>query len=85
MLLQHRAGLFAAIVVACLWAARSPGVRQLAATLVTLSMLSFLVLFWNGNSPPALRLIAVADLFGLPFLAFAAWQAFRPVGTSRRV
>jgi hypothetical protein len=34
ILLQHRAGLFAAILTVCIWAAFVPGVRQLAAVVV---------------------------------------------------
>jgi hypothetical protein len=76
ILLQHRAGLFAAILTVCIWAAFVPGVRQLAAVVVALSMISFLILYFGGGSPPALRVIAIADLIGLPFLAYAAWDAF---------
>lgn len=78
LLLQHRAALFLVIVVACAWAAVRPETRQLAAASVGLSMLSFLLLYWSSGSPPALRGIALGDLAGLPFLAFAAWRAFRP-------
>jgi hypothetical protein len=39
-------------------------------------MISFLILYFGGGSPPALRVIAIADLIGLPFLAYAAWDAF---------
>jgi hypothetical protein len=78
LLLHHRAALFAAILITCLWAAFVPGVRQLASVVVGLSMLGFLLLYWSGGSPPALRIIAIADAAGLPFLAYAAWQAFRP-------
>ena len=81
LLLQHRAGLFAVIMVACLWAAFVPGVRQLACVTVGLSMTSFLLLYWSSGSPPALRGIAIADLIGLPVLAWVAWQAFRSPGT----
>ncbi len=79
LLLQHRAALFLVVVIACACAAFRPETRQLAAASAGLSMASFLALYWSGGSPPALRGIAVADLAGLPFLAFAAWRAFRPV------
>lgn len=77
LLLQHRAALFLAVVVVCLWALVRPEMRQLASVVVALSMLSFIVLYWAGGTPTALRQIAIADLIGLPVLAVAAWQAFR--------
>ncbi len=77
LLLQHRAALFLAVVVVCFWAFARPEVRQLASVVVALSMLSFLLLYWAGGSPAALRQIAIADLIGLPVLAVATWQAFR--------
>lgn len=78
LLLHHRAALFLVICVVCVWAMLRPEARQLATAAVGLSMLSFLLLYWLGGSPAALRTVAIADLVGLPFLAFAAWQAFRP-------
>lgn len=78
LLLHHRAALFLVICVACVWAMLRPESQQLAAAAVSISMLSFLLLYWLNGSPGALRTIAVADLAGLPFLAFVAWQAFRP-------
>lgn len=77
LLLHHRAALFLVIVIVCVWAIVRPETRPLAAVAVGLSMVSFLLLYWLGGSPPGLRNIAIADLVGLPFLAFAAWQAFR--------
>lgn len=78
LLLHHRAALFAVVLVLCVWAAFQPGVRPLAAVCVSISMLSFLYLFWSSGSPVALRTIAIADLIGLPFLVFVVWSAFRP-------
>lgn len=75
-LLQHRAAMFAIVVLACIWAMADPGARRLAVTVVATSMLSFLAIYWHAGSPPALRTIALADLAGLPFLAVAAWHAF---------
>ncbi|HZG46343.1 MAG TPA: hypothetical protein VEZ41_08750 [Allosphingosinicella sp.] len=77
LLLQHRAALFGVVLLVCLWAAFQPDVRRLAVIAVAISMISFLILYWGQGSPPALRMIAIADLVGLPFLALAAWQAFR--------
>lgn len=78
LLLHHRAALFLVVLVICIWAVFQPEVRPLASVGVGISMLSFLWLYVNAGQPPALRQIAVADLIGLPFLAIAAWQAFRP-------
>lgn len=78
LLLHHRAALFLAVLVVCLWALARPEVRPLASVAVGISMLSFLWLYLAAGQPPALRQIAIADVIGLPFLAVAAWQAFRP-------
>jgi hypothetical protein len=78
VLLHHRAALFLAVLVVCVWAALDPAVRRLASVAVAVSMLGFLVLWVRAGSPPALRTIALADLAGLPFLAVAAWLAWRP-------
>jgi hypothetical protein len=78
MLMHHRAALFLAVFVACLWAAWRPEARQLAGIVTAISMLGFLWLYWRAGAPPALRTIALVDLIGLPFLTFALWGAFRP-------
>jgi hypothetical protein len=75
-LLHHRAALFGVIVIVAVWAAFDPGVRRVASVAVALSMLSFLLIWWTNGAPSSLRGIAVADLCGLPVLAFAAWKAF---------
>jgi hypothetical protein len=75
-LLQHRAGLFLAVMIVCLWAAADPGVRRLASVVTALSMLSFLALYWWTGAPAQLRAVALADLVFVPVLAFAAWRAF---------
>jgi hypothetical protein len=75
-LVQHRAALFAAVFVICLWAMADPGVRRLACVACAISMLSFLLLYWTSGAPPALRVIALADLLLLPVLAYAGWRAF---------
>lgn len=78
LLMHHRAALFLAVFVACLWAAWDPGSRKLATIVTAISMLGFLWLFWRAGSPAPLKTIALVDLIGLPALAFAAWGAFRP-------
>lgn len=77
LLMQHRAGLFVAVFVACIFAAFVPEGRRLAVLVVCISMVSFLVLYWQAGSPASLRKIALVDLAGLPVLAGVAWHAFR--------
>jgi selenocysteine-specific translation elongation factor len=62
--------------VACIWATLRPEARQLATLIVGLSMLSFLILYLQAGQPQSLRVIAIADLLGLPFLLIVAWYAF---------
>lgn len=76
-LLWHRAALFAVVLLICCWAAVRPEVRKLAAVAVAISMIGFLVIYWVQGMPANLRTIALADLVGLPALAFVAWSAFR--------
>lgn len=76
LLLHHRAALFLAILVLCLWAAFDPASRRVASIGVGVSMISFLILYSLAGSPAPLRNIALADLAGLPFLAFVTWKAF---------
>jgi hypothetical protein len=77
LLMHHRAGLFVAVFVACIFAAFVPEGRRLAVLVVGISMVSFLLLYWQAGSPPPLRKIANVDLAGLPVLAGVAWLAFR--------
>lgn len=76
LLMHHRAALFLAVMVACIWCALDPTPRRLGAVLVAISMLSFLALYFSNGSPPALKQIAVADLIGLPALLYVGWKAF---------
>ncbi|TRW17471.1 hypothetical protein [Glacieibacterium frigidum] len=75
-LLQHRAALFALVVVICIAAIFDPAVRRLAVVAVAISMISFLLVYATSGQPPALRGIAIADLIGLVPLAYVAWRAF---------
>jgi hypothetical protein len=77
LLMHHRAGLFFAVFVACVFAAFVPEGRRLAVLVVGISMVSFLLLYWQAGSPAPLRKIAQVDLLGLPVLAGVAWLAFR--------
>jgi hypothetical protein len=76
LLIQHRAALFLAVFIACLWAVLRPEARQLAAIVTAISMLGFLWLYWRAGAPKSLRTIALVDIIGLPFLAFAVFGAF---------
>jgi hypothetical protein len=78
LLMHHRAALFLAVFVACIWCAIDPTPRKLGVVVVAISMLSFLTLYFANGSPPALKQIAIADLIGLPALAYVAWRAFAP-------
>lgn len=78
LLMQHRAALFLAVFIACVFAAFVPEGRRLATLVVGTSMVSFLILYWSAGSPAPLRTIAMVDLAGLPVLAGVAWLAFRP-------
>jgi predicted signal transduction protein with EAL and GGDEF domain len=76
LLMHHRAALFLAVVIACIWCAIDPTPRKLGVIVVAISMVSFLALYVTNGSPTALRQIAIADLIGLPALAYVAWRAF---------
>ena len=76
VLMHHRAALFLAVFVACVWCAIDPAPRKLGVIVVAISMVSFLALYFANGSPVALRQIAIADLIGLPALVFVAWRTF---------
>lgn len=77
LLLVHRAWLFAAIFALCILAVFSPASRLAAILACTISMLGFLLLYARAGRPDgALRKIAIADLAGLPALA---WVVFMQV------
>jgi hypothetical protein len=77
LLMQHRAALFAAVLLICLWCMVDSAPRRLAVVAVGFSMLSFLWLWWQAGQPASLRRIALVDLVGLLPLAVVAWAAFR--------
>ena len=76
LLMHHRAALFLAILVICIWSAFDATPRRLASAAVAISMISFLALYWLQGAPPALRQIALVDLIGLPALGYVLWRAF---------
>lgn len=77
LLMHHRAALFFAVLVACIWAAFDPGGRKLATLVTAISMLSFLFLYQSYGRPSALGTIALVDLIGLVPLAWVGWHAFQ--------
>lgn len=77
LLMHHRAALFLAVFVACVWAAFDPGARKLATMLAAISMLSFLILYRSYGRPASLGIVALVDLIGLVPLAWAGWHAFQ--------
>lgn len=77
LLMHHRAALFFAVLVACIWAAFDPDGRKLATVIAAISMLSFLALYHSRCRPAALGTIALVDLIGLAPLAWAGWHAFQ--------
>ena len=76
VLMHHRAALFLAVVVICIWCAVDPTPRRLGVVVVAVSMLSFLALYFANGRPAPLSKIAIADLIGLPALIYVAWRAF---------
>jgi hypothetical protein len=76
LLMQHRAALFVAIFVICIWSAFDATPRRLASVAVAISMISFIALYWLKGAPSALRQIAIVDLIGLPALIYVGWRAF---------
>jgi hypothetical protein len=77
LLMHHRAALFLAVFITCIWAIFDPGARKLAVVIAAVSMVSFLFLFWQNGSPEALRVLAIADLVGIPALIALAYLNFR--------
>lgn len=83
LLMQHRAALFFAILLLCLWSAFDRTPRPAAALATAISMISFLLLYIQNGMPSSLAIIAKADAIGLPALAFVGWQAV--MQTSSRI
>jgi hypothetical protein len=77
LLLHHRAALFFAVLALCAWSIFAAAPRPAAAIATAISMLTFLLLYWQAGSPPPLRTIAIADFVGLPALTLVVWTAFR--------
>lgn len=77
LLMQHRAALFLAVFVACVIAAIDPASRRLALIVTAISMVSFLLLYWQAGAPPALKTIARVDLIGLVPLTVVAFLTLR--------
>jgi hypothetical protein len=79
LLMQHRAALFLAVVVICIWCALDAQLRRVGTVVVAISMISFLLLYWQAGMPPALKRIAVIDLIGLLPLGYVSWMAFAKI------
>ena len=78
LLLHHRAALFLGVFVLCAWSVFAAAPRPAAAVMTAISMLTFLLLYWQSGNPPALRTIATADIIGIVPLLVVGWAAFRP-------
>ncbi len=77
VLLIHRGALFLAVCVAAIYAMFSVDARRLAALVLCISMIGFLVVYVRAGLPEgALRKIAVTDMVGLLPLAFVCWRAW---------
>ncbi len=79
LLLVHRGALFLAVLAAALFAAFSPEARRVAALVVGISVVGFLVVYARMGLPEgALRTVALVDAAALLPLAMVAWSAWRP-------
>ena len=79
LLLQHRAGSFFGVFLACVWCAvfSVKSQCQLVSLMVIWSIMTFLFLYIRSHAPPTLRPIAIANLLGLPFalhVCYVAWK-----------
>lgn len=77
LLLHHRAALFLGVLILCVWSIVSATPRPAAVIVTAISMLSFLLLYWQAGSPLSLRMIFISDLVGVVPLALVGWAAFR--------
>lgn len=74
VLMRHRALLLALVGILCLWASWWAPVRPAALLAAAINVVGFLAFYALYGSPAgSLRVIAIADLVALPFLAIAAW------------
>lgn len=77
LLMQHRAALFAGVVLISIWCALDAAPRRMGSVVLALSMASFLWLWWQAGMPAGLRRIALVDAAGLVPLAVVIWAAWR--------
>ena len=78
VLIAHRGVLFAGVAGAALTGALHVPSRRLAAAVVGLSVVGFLLTYTRAGMPEGLRTIALADLAALVPLALVTVAAFRP-------
>jgi hypothetical protein len=77
ILLIHRGALFLGLCIVAIFAAFVPDARKLASVLVTISVLSFLLLYAKAGFPDnGLRKIAIADLVALALLIWVLWRSW---------
>ena len=77
VMLTHRGALFAAVLVACIYAAMAPEARPLATLVVAISLIGFLVVYAAAGAPKGpLRSVALVDALALIPLAAVCADAW---------
>lgn len=77
VMLTHRGVLFAAVLVACVYAAMIPEARQLASLVVAISLVGFLIVYAGASAPKGpLRSVALVDTVALIPLALVCADAW---------
>lgn len=79
VLLVHRGALFLAVFAVCLFALFEPSARRAAALVVSISVISFLIIYLQAGLPSGpLRTVAFVDLAALAPLTWVVIMAVRP-------
>jgi hypothetical protein len=77
VMLTHRGVLFAAVLVACVYAAMAPEARQLASLVVAISLIGFLIVYSASGAPKGpLRNVALVDAVAIIPLAIVCADAW---------
>ncbi len=80
LLLTHRGALFLAIAALCVFSVFEPAFRRAASVAVSISVVSFLVLYVRAGAPAGpLRTVALVDAAALAPLLLTLWATWRPV------